>query len=278
MEKVKDKEEVLLPDDITQVKNTNPRDLVVLSIPKMGKGTILGSLTTKQNAIVLDLEKGGYEYIPARKLSTYTSDQTTRWESFQNYIKYRNLLLEQKGKYEYLIIDGLSDLDDLSELGGTLHYMNTIIGKKFNRVGGVETGRKYEPYEPEFKSVLTLPEGAGYLHTRNWFMQQIDFFRQISPYRIYAAHITDKYIKDNGKEEVMGSEIALTGQLKRIFASKVTALAKLVADGNERYLNFEVLNDSIVAGSRAPQLKGKIIISKQDKDGVIETYWENIYK
>lgn len=278
MEKVKEKEEVQLPDDITQVKNTNPRDLVILSIPKMGKGTILGSLTTKQNAIVLDLEKGGYEYIPARKLSTYTSDQTTRWESFQNYIKYRNSLLDQKGKYDYLIIDGLSDLDDLSELGGTLHYMNTIIGKKFNRVGGVETGRKYEPYEPEFKSVLTLPDGAGYLHTRNWFMQQIDFFRQIAPYRIYAAHITDKYIKDNGKEEIMGSEIALTGQLKRIFASKVTALAKLIADGNERYLNFEVLNDSIVAGSRAPQLKGKIIISKQDKDGVTETYWENIYK
>lgn len=268
---------MLLPEEITEVKNTNPRDLVVLSIPKMGKGTILGSLTTKQNAIVLDLEKGGYEYIPARKLSTYTTDQTTRWESFQNFIKFRNALLDQKGKYEYLIIDGLSDLDDLAELGGTLAYMNTIIGKKFNRVGGQETGRKYEPHEPEFKSVLTLPEGAGYLHTRNWFMQQIDFFRQIAPYRIYAAHITDKYIKDNGKEEVTGSEIALTGQLKRIFASKVTALAKLIADGNERHLNFEVMNDSIVAGSRAPQLKGKIIISKQ-VDGVTETYWDNIYK
>ncbi len=272
-----EEKESLLPDGITEVSNTNPRDLVVVSIPKMGKGTILGALTTQQNAIVLDLEKGGYEYIPARKLSTYTSDQTTRWESFQNYIKFRNALLNEKGKYEYLIVDGLSDLDDLADLGGTLHYMNTIIGKKFNRVGGVETGRKYEPTEPEFKSVLTLPEGAGYLHTRNWFMQQIDFFRQIAPYRIYAAHITDKYIKDNGKEEVTGSEIALTGQLKRIFASKVTALAKLVADGNERHLNFEVMNDSIVAGSRAPQLKGKIIISKQ-VDGVTETYWDNIYK
>ncbi len=275
MEKTK---EIELPDVITEVKNTNPRDLVVLSIPKMGKGTILGSLTTKKNAIVLDLEKGGYEYIPARKMSTYVSDQTTRWESFQNYIKFRNALLDQKGKYDFLIIDGLSDLDDLSEIGGTLAYMNTIIGKKFNREKGVETGRKYEPNEAEFKSVLTLPEGAGYLHTRNWFMQQIDFFRQIAPYRIYAAHITDKYIKDNGKEEIMGSEIALTGQLKRIFASKVTALAKLIADSNERYLNFEVLNDSIVAGSRAPQLKGKILISKQDADGNTETFWENIYK
>src|SRR6478736_8790388 len=135
-----EEKESLLPEDITVVTNTNPRDLVVVSIPKMGKGTILGSLTTKQNAIVLDLEKGGYEYIPARKLSTYTNDQTSRWESFLNYIKFRNALLEEKGKYEYLIVDGLSDLDDLAELGGTLAYMNTIIGKKFNRVGGVEGG------------------------------------------------------------------------------------------------------------------------------------------
>jgi hypothetical protein len=273
-----EKEKMELPEEITQVTNTNPRDLVILSIPKMGKGTIMGALTRQANAIVLDLEKGGYDYIPARKLSTYTNDQTTIWESFQNFIKFRNALLEQKGKYEYLIIDGLSDLDALSEIGGTLAYMNSIIGKKFNRVGGVETGRKYEQYEPEWKSVLTLPEGAGYLHTRNWFMQQVEFFRQISPYRIYAAHITDKYIKDNGKETVNGVEIALTGQLKRIFASRVTSLAKLVAEDNKRYLNFEVLNDSIVAGSRAPQLKGRILISEQNPEGETITFWDAIYK
>jgi len=278
MENTKTKEGIELPEDITPVTQSSPKDLVIVSIPKMGKGTILGSLTTQKNAIVLDLEKGGYEYIPARKLSTYTNDQTSRYESFLNYIKFRNALLEQKGKYEFLIIDGLSDLDDLSELGGTLAYMNTIVGKKFNRAGGTETGKKYEPTDPEFKSVLSLPDGGGYYHTRMWFMQQIDFFRQISPYRIYAAHITDKYIKDNGKEDVIGSEIALTGQLKRIFASKVTALAKLVADEKKRYLNFDVLNDSIVAGSRAPQLKGRVLISDQDPDGNTTTFWDDIYK
>lgn len=266
-----------LPDEITKVSISAPRDLVIVSIPKMGKGTILGALTREKNALVLDLEKGGYEYISARKMSTYTTQETTTWESFQNYIAYRNALLENKGKYEYLIIDGLSDLDALSEIGGTLAYMDSIIGKKFNRKDGDPNGKKYMPYDPEWKSVVSLPDGAGYQHTRKWFLDQVEFFRQISPYRIYAAHITDKYIKDNGKEEVIGSEIALTGQLKRIFASKVTALAKLVADGDERYLNFDVLNDSIVAGSRAPQLKGRILISKVDKEGTLQTYWENIY-
>jgi len=278
MEKKVEKEvELKLPDELSKVSNLPPRDLVILSIPKAGKGTIFGKFTEQKNAIVLDLEKSGYDYITARKLSTYTSQETTRWESYQNYIKYRNLLLENKGKYEYLLIDGLSDLDDLSEIGGTLMYQNSIIGKKFNRPDNNPGVEPYTPDNPNFKSVLTLPEGSGYMSTRKWFLDQIEIFRQIAPYRLYAAHIADKYIKDNGKEEVIGSEISLTGKLKTIFASKVTALAKLVVEGNERWLNFDVQNDSIIAGSRSPVLKGKILISKQDKEGNIETYWETIY-
>lgn len=272
-------EELKLPDEISKVKITSPRDLCIVGIPKSGKGTILGNFTEKYNAIVLDLEKGGYEYIPARKLSTYTGQETTRWESFQNYIKYRKLLLEHKGKYEYLIVDGLSDLDDLSDLGGTLFYMNSIIGKNFNRpkLGNGTYGEQYTPVDAEFRSVLSLPDGAGYMSTRSWFLQQIEIFRQIAPYRLYAAHVADKYIKDNGKEEVVGSEISLTGKLKTIFSAKVTALAKLVVDENKRYLNFDSQNDSIVAGSRAPQLKGKILISEMKETGEVVTFWENIY-
>ena len=269
-----EKEELKLPDEISEVTITAPRDLVILSVPKMGKGTILGKFTETHNALVLDIEKGGYEYIPARKLSSYTSQETSRWEAYQNYLKYRNLLLENKGKYEYLIVDGLTDLDDLAEIGGTMAYMNSIIGKKFNRNAD---GSKLEFDDPEWKSVISLPDGNGYQHTRKWFMQQVEFFRQISPYRIYAAHIADKYIKDGGKEEVIGSEIAITGKLKTIFASKVTALAKMTADGYDRYLNFNVLNDSIVAGSRAPYLKGSFLISSQNKEGVTTTFWDSIY-
>jgi len=273
-------QEIKLPDEITKVTLTAPRDLVILGQPKIGKGCILGDFTKNHNAIVLDLEKGGYEYIEARKLTTYPTQETTKLESYQNYIKYRNLLLENKGKYEYLIIDGLSDLDELSDMGGTFVYMNSVIGKTFNRPK-LPSGGYGEPYkygDAEFKTVSSLPEGYGYQHSRKWFMDQIEIFKQISPYRIYAAHVTDKYIKDNGKEEVAGSEISLTGQLKRIFASKVTSLAKMIADGNERYLNFEVQNDSILAGSRAPQLEGKILISKKEKDKSITTYWDSIYK
>lgn len=276
------KEELKLPDEITKVTSVWPRDLVIISLPKMGKGSILGPLTIERNALVFGLEKGGYEFIEARKVDIYPTQETTRWEAYLNYVKWRNTLLENKGKYDFLIIDGLTDLDDLSDIGGTIDYMHTVIGSSFNReLGGdgksIKGGKKLQFDDPNWKSVLTLPDGNGYQHTRNWFLKQFESFRQISPYRLYAAHVTDKLIKDNGKDEVVGSEISLTGKLKTIFASKVTSLAKLIADGNDRYLNFDVQNNSIIAGSRAPHLKGKILISSQDKEGNIKTYWDKIY-
>lgn len=266
-----------LPDEITKSEGKNARDLVIIAMPKMGKSTIFGKFSEENNALILSLEKGGYEFINARKMEIYPEQDVDIEEAFKNYIEIRNLLLKEKGKYKYLIIDGLSDLDNLSEIGGTYAYMNTVIGQKFNRVDNKPGGDIIEFSNPKFKSVLTLPDGAGFYHTRSWFLQQIEFFRQISPYRLYAAHVRDKYIRDNLKDDVVGSEILLTGKLKNIFASKVTALAKLSAEGNQRFLNFDVANDSIIAGSRDPKLKGKILISEQDEEGNIKTHWDKIY-
>lgn len=265
-----------LPEEVTKATGTDPRDLVLVGIPKIGKGTILGALTQTHNAVALDLEKGGYEYIDARKISVYETDLSSDWDAFQAYIKWRNLLLDDPGKYKYLIVDGLSDLDMFSVIGGTLAYMNSTVGKKFNRVRNIPNGEKIPMDSPDWKEVISLPDGAGYKWTRDWFMKQIEIFRQISPYRVYAAHIVDKYIKDDGKEEVIGNEIALTGKLKRIFSSKVTALGKLVADGDKRFVNFEVQNDSIIAGSRSSALQGKMLLSEKTPDG-ITVHWDNIF-
>lgn len=272
---MEEKKDFVLPEKVTKSSGKSPRDLVVISQPKMGKSAIFGGFTVNYNGLVLNLEKGGYEYIDARKVDIHESEKTTDIEAFFNYIKIRNTLLENKGKYDVLLVDGLSDLDKMSELGGTLMYMDTIVGKKFNR-SKKGLGDRLDPTHPDFKSVLTLPDGAGYKHTRDWFIDQIDLFRQIAPYRIYAAHVADKYIKDKTRDEVIGQELFLTGKLKNIFATKVTALGKLIADGNKRFINFEVLNDSIIAGSRAPFLKGKIQISEEN-DKVVTTSWENIF-
>jgi len=262
---------------IKKASQASPRDLVVIAQPKMGKSAILADLSVKKNAVILGLEKGGYEYLTAKVLDIYDSQESTIFDAYLRYIEYRNQLLENKGQFEFLAIDVLTELDRLAEIGGTLEYMYKVpMGKNFNK--DPRTGEKYPWGHPEFKSVLTLPDGAGYNHTRKWFMDQIEIFSQIAPYRIYVAHVADKYVKDGGREDVVGSEIALTGKLKSIFSARVTTLCKLVADRNDRFLSFDVANDSIIAGSRAPWLKGQIKFSSLKDDGTIETYWESIYK
>lgn len=272
----------VLPDKVIKSTGTSPRDLVIISQPKMGKSAIFGDFSVKYNGLVFNLEKGGYEYIDARKIDIYPKETTSDIEAFNNYVMMRNELLKHKGKYDVLLIDGLSDLDKMSELGGTLAYMNTVIGGRFNNQDPkdkrTKDALKWKPGDPGFKSVLTLADGAGYWHTRKWFLDQIEIFREIAPYRIYAAHVAEKFIKDvNAKEEVIGHELFLTGKLKTIFASKVTTLGKLIAENEKRFINFEVLNDSIIAGSRAPFLKDKILISEKQADDSIITFWENIY-
>lgn len=270
--------EFILPDEVTKSSGTSPRDLVIISQPKMGKSAIFGDFSVKYNGLVFNLEKGGYEYIDARKVDIHIDETTSDLDAFFNYIKLRNTLLKNKGKYDVLLIDGLSDLDKMSDIGGTLAYMDSVIGKNFNTIKTKAGTVKLDPNHPDFKSVLTLADGAGYWYTRKWFLNQIEMFREIAPYRIYAAHVAEKYIKDKStRDEVVGHELFLTGKLKNIFATKVTALGKLIAEDEKRYVNFEVLNDSIIAGSRAPFLKGKILLSEKQKDDSIITFWENIF-
>jgi hypothetical protein len=61
-----------------------------------------------------------------------------------------------------------------------------------------------------------------------------------------------------------------------MLAARVSTISKLIAEGDKRYLSFENDNDSLIAGSRAPHLTGKVLISDKVGD-VIETYWENVY-
>jgi hypothetical protein len=269
--------EFKLPEEITPIKETNPTDLIIISVPKTGKTNILAELTKQENAIIFNLEKGGVDYVSGKFINIYPSATTSFEEACENYKGYRDMLLKNKGKYKYLVVDSLTALDEMSEVMGTYYYMYSVPqGKNFNR--NLKTGEPYKFGTEEFKLVTTLPEGYGYRYTREWFLQQIAFFSEMAPYRIYAGHVKDKLIKNSQDEQVTGSEINLTGKLKNILSTRMSSLCKLVADGDKRYLSFEVDSDNIIAGSRVPYLTGQILISEKTSKGDIKTYWENVYK
>lgn len=266
---------ITLPEEITDVKETVPTDLIIISTPKTGKTTILAELTKQKNAAILNLEKHGTDYVSGRFMNIYPEATTSFEEACENYKAYRDLLVKNKGKYEYLIVDSLTALDEMSELMGTYYYMYTIPqGKNFNR--DPKTGKPYKYGDENFKLVTTLPEGYGYRYTRQWFLDQMDAFSEIAPYRIYTGHVKDKLIKNSQDEQVTGLEINLTGKLKQILATKVSSLSKLLADGEKRYLSFDVDSDNIIAGSRVPHLHGQVLISERTDDG-LKVYWDKIY-
>lgn len=270
--------EYTLPDTITEIKETTPTDMIVVGVPKMGKSSILAALTTSKlgDGLLFSLEKGGTDYLSGKFINIYPEATTSYEEAVNNYKGYRDALLKNKGKYKFLIVDSLSALDEMSNLMGTYYYMYSVPqGKNFNRV---PTTNAIIPYGNEnFKMVTELGEGYGYKYTRKWFMDQINIFTEIAPYRIYTAHVKDKLIKNTQDEVISGLEINLTGKLKQILGSKISTLCKMVADGDKRYLSFQVDNDNIIAGSRVPNLDDMVLISEK-KDGKIITYWENIYK
>lgn len=274
-----------LPTRIIPQKETDAHDLIITSIPKVGKTVITAGLTQQLEgkAILLGLENGGTDYVQGVYINVWEDPEDPKKrlsfeQALHNYKSWRDTLLKNKGVYEYLIIDTMSALYDFATVFGTYFYMFSIpAGKNFNR--DKSTGKEYTFGDENFKLVTTLPDGNGYQYVYKWFLDQMLIFSEIAPYRIYLAHVKDKLLKNNNNvEEVKGSEINLTGKLKDMVASRVATLCKLIADGNKRYLSFEVDDSNIIAGSRVSRLEGKILISEKTKGGEIKTYWENIYE
>lgn len=264
--------------EFSKVKEVDPKDLVIYAQPKLGKTTICADLTKKLEgkAVIFGLEKGGTDYLEGYFLNCYKNSSDGYTEAIANYKAGKKWIRENRDKIDYLIVDNLSILDDWADIAGTYYYMSTTQGKNFNRDN--KTNIQFTHTHPEWKSVTTLGDGMGWRYPRDWFMSEIEDIMSLVNYRIWIVHVKDKFIKDTVlNETIVGAEMALTGKLKSMLASRVSTICKLVSDKDKRYLSFDNENESLIAGSRAPSLTGRILISDK-KDGEIITYWENIYK
>lgn len=267
----------ILPTSLIKATEVAPKDLIVYSQPKMGKTTIMAELTKdlKGKGLIINLESGGTDYVDGYYVNCYEKPT----DSFNDAIlKYKTIIKELKenpGMYDYIIIDSLTVLDNWSDIAGTYKFMNTPLGKNFNKDS--RTGQVFSHNDPEWKSVTSIGDGNGWRWPRTWFMDQVEILSTLAPYRIWVGHVKDKFIKqDGGTDMISGQEINLTGKLKNMLTVRVSTLAKLVADGDKRYLSFEIDNDNLIGGSRVPHLTGKILISEKLETGY-KTYWETVY-
>jgi len=258
-------DKVVLPMEKRKVLTKVPKTLLIYSLPKVGKTTIVSQL---ENSLLLECELGGADFVEGQILDIRGPKQLE--ETF-------SAIREANYPYKYLIIDTLTKLDEWAEMVGTYNYMNRAQGKRFNREDNISDGKMIPYADKRFTSVHELPNGNGYQYSRIQMLQWYDAILRLAPHIIFLAHVKDKFIESAKTREVVESiEISLTGKLKSIIASRVDAVGYLFRKDEQGILNFN--NESnIICGGRCFHLSDEIVISERQSDKSVITYWDRIY-
>jgi hypothetical protein len=240
---------IILPTTARKPTHISPRDLILYGKPKVGKTTAISKLP---NVLIIDMEKGaafieGMIVEPPDHMGP-----VGKW----NWLKELARTIIEKGKpYDYVAIDTLSELDSLAEWVATYQYMNSIMGKKFNRDS---EGKMMTPDNPSYESVHTLPNGAGWGHSRKLMVEMYNTLRYLGKIgTIFVCHVADKMISEKNGEQVMTKDLALTGKLKDILARQPDAIANVWNEDGELMISFSGNNDKL-GGMRGNHVSGYV--------------------
>lgn len=252
---------MILPKEKTKAEIQSPETLILYGPPKIGKTTLLATL---DNFLILDFEKGSKK-IDALKLEI--NDLKELKEAGTE-------IMKAGSPYTGVISDTVTQLEDWCEWDATEEYMGSIMGKAFNsKMGSILP-------KSEWKSVLTLPNGAGYLWHRNSFKSWIGKINKLAKYKIHVAHVKDIFLeKDN--ETVSSKDLDLVGKDKAILCANADAIGYLYRTSKnplELRISFKNHNQDLV-GSRCQHLRNQdFVLAVNNEDGSIaESYWNKIY-
>lgn len=231
---------IQLPTEKSKPKHKDPKVLVIYSIPKAGKTTLLSRL---DNCLIIDLENGT-DYLEALKVNV------------NNYKELEEVAqaLKKNNPYKYIAIDTITRLEDWAEIKGTDNYKSSNMGKNFQGTSVLQ---------------LTSPNGfsPGYLWLRQAFNKYIDTFASITDRLILVAHLREKEIEKDSKM-VSAKDLDLAGKSRSYVCSAFAdAIGYIYRDEmNKMMINFKS-SDNVTCGSRCAHLAGQ----------KFEFSWDKIY-
>ena len=223
----------------------NPKRLVIYSKPKAGKTSALALL---DNCLILDFENGS-DYVEAIKLKV---------DSLATLKDIGQEIIKANKPYKYIAIDTVTALEEMVMPLAINLYKQTAMGKNYSG-----------------DSILTLPNGAGYLYVRQAFFQVLDFIDTLAPQIILSGHIKDKQVDDKG-EMVMSANIDLTGKIKSLICANADAIGYMFRRGEQTILSFKT-NEEVTCGARPDHLKNQEIILTELVDGNLKGNWDKIF-
>lgn len=237
---------ITLPTKVIKASTVNPKLLLLYSKPKAGKTTLVANLP---DSCLVDLEEGS-DYVDAIKVKV---NNLTELREFGQAV------IAAGKPYKRLAVDTTTTLEDMVLPLAKKNYQSTPMGKSFSG-----------------ESVLTLPNGAGYLYLREAFFSVVKYIQTLASEVILLGHIKDKQIDDKG-EMVASANIDLTGKIKSILCATSDAIGYLSRKGNQTFISFKT-NEEVNCGARPEHLKNQEFLIAEEVDGVYKTYWDKIYK
>jgi hypothetical protein len=237
---------IVLPTKKVKAERVNPKRLIVYSKPKTGKTSAFAGL---DGNLIIDLENGA-DYVEAIKVKA---------NNLQELKEIGKAIKEAGYPYKYVTIDTVTALEDMVMPLAINLYKQTPMGKNYSG-----------------DSILTLPNGAGYLYVRQAFFQVLDFIDTLAPQIILSGHIKDKQVDDKG-EMVLSANIDLTGKIKSLICANADAIGYMFRKGDQTILSFKT-NEEVTCGARPEHLRNEEIVISEMKNGELVTHWEKVYK
>lgn len=218
-----------LPTKKVKASRKSPKNMIIYGPPKIGKTTVLSQL---DNCLIIDLEEGS-DMVDALKIKV---------KNLKDLADVGREIIKQKRPYKYVAIDTISKLEEWCEEEAKQIYMKTPMGKNF------------EQKNPGM-SVLSLPNGAGYLYLRMAYKKWVDRLNMLADHVILVGHLKDKMLEKKGKE-VAVKDLDLTGKIKQITCANADAVGYIYREEDKTMISFDSMSD-ITAGSRCDHLKGQ---------------------
>ena len=228
------KETIQLPKKRIKASRKSPKNMIIYGPPKIGKTTVLSEL---ENCLIIDLEDGS-DMVDALKIKVNNLEELT---------EVGKQIVNNKRPYKYVAIDTISKLEEWCEVEAKELYMKTPMGKNFNQ--------KYPGM-----SILSLPNGGGYLYLRIAFKKWIDKLNKLADHVILVGHLKDKVVDKKGTEVVV-KDLDLTGKLKQITCAGSDAIGYISREEGTTIISFDSLQD-VTGGTRCPHLIGKTMPMK----------------
>lgn len=246
---------IVLPTSIVKSIVKSPKNMIIFSKPKVGKTTLLSKL---DGCLIIDLENGS-DYVDALKLKA---------TNITELYAIATAITNASKPYKYIAIDTITALEEMCVPLAEHDYWKSPMGTNWYTP---ETGGK-----AKYKSILNLPNGAGYPWLRNAFERTMTMLKGLAPHVIFVGHIKDTLLEKNGSE-FNALDLDLTGKLKRITTSNADAIGYLYRKGKQNILSFKT-TDEIACGARPEHLRNQeIVVSEITETGETVTYWDKIF-